>query len=111
MKTLIILAAIAFSVTTMASTHSCGGSNPHWAVTITDTAITTNGVADSITSKAEAVHTSNDWAFVAKTTAGATATVIGGECTNGLYNSIYLRHIIYTTSDGAVLYGCCDERD
>lgn len=111
MKKLIALLTIALSVSAMASTHTCGGSNPSWELTVSDKALVSKTATETLTSKVQAINTSNDYAFVAKTASGATVTVIGGECTNGQYDSIYLRHIIYTTADGKVLYGCCDERD
>lgn len=113
MKSLIILAAMLTSLSTMAGTNVCGGSNPSWEIKITDTALVSkSGVSDALVSKTVAANRTKEWgAFVAKSASGATATVVAGECVDGSYDSIYLRHIVYTTADGKVLYGCCDERD
>jgi len=112
MKTLIILATMALSVSAMAGDHQCGGSNPSWELTIKATSIVTkSGATDSITSRKQAINTKNDSALVVKTASGATATLVGGECTEGVWSDIYSKHIIYTTADGQVLYGCCNLRD
>ncbi len=113
MKKLIVLLSIVMSSSLLASDLSCGGTEPFWDLEIKGSTVTYNGFfADETTTKEEIVSKTNaagladDFAFVIKTP-NATATIVTGECSDGMSDTIYSQHIMYTTAD-SVLYGCCN---
>jgi uncharacterized membrane protein len=114
MKKLIALLALTASVSTMAGDLSCGGTEPFWGLEIKgEKVIFSNPYMESVTTekvtlKQEAANTNSDFAFVLTTESGATATVITGECNDGMSDTIYSKHIIYKNAED-VLYGCCNE--
>lgn len=114
MKKLIALLVLTFSVSSIAGDLSCSGTEPFWGLKIKNGKVVffspNNKIitTEKIISKRDAANTSSDFAFVVTTESSATATVITGECNDGMSDRIYSKHIIYKNNE-YVLYGCCDE--
>lgn len=114
MKKIITLLALTLSVSAMASSDlSCSGTEPFWDLKIVGNTVTFNQLlADDSTTQEEVVSRvdahgyATDFAFVVKTE-NATATIVTGECSDGMSDNVYEKHIMYTTKD-SVLYGCCN---
>lgn len=114
MKKLIVLLSLVMSASAMASTDfSCSGTEPFWDLSIKGNEMSYNLFMSDETTKTEevisrqtAIGVSEDYALVVKT-ATSSATIITGECSDGMSDTIYSNHIIYNSGD-AVLYGCCN---
>ena len=114
MKTIIALLALTLSVSAMAADYSCGGTEPFWDLEIQGNTLTFNKMMDEGTAKPEEIlsrvnahGTGHEFAFVVKTEK-STATIITGECSDGMSDNVYTNHIMLTTGD-QVLYGCCNQ--
>jgi uncharacterized membrane protein len=114
MKTIITFFALSLSISAMAeSDFSCAGTEPFWGLNLIGSEIslttpaTESAVTEAVTSRTNASGTQEDFVFVA-TTATATATILSGECSDGMSDEIYSHHIVYNTGD-LVLYGCCNK--
>ena len=114
MKKLIALLVFTFSVSTMAGDLTCSGTEPFWGLQIKRDKVLFFGpkvkiiTTEKIMSKRDAVNTNSDFAFVVTTESKATATVVTGECNDGMSDKTYSKHIIYKNNE-FVLYGCCEE--
>lgn len=113
MKKLIVLLAMATSFSAMAADLSCGGTEPFWDLEIKGNTVIYNSffeddstTREAIISKTDGAGLAPDFAYVVKT-ANATATIITGECSDGMSDTVYEKHIMYTTAT-SVLYGCCN---
>lgn len=114
MKNLIALLALTLSFSAMAASDlSCGGTEPFWDLKLEGKTVTFNEfmadettTKEEVTSRVDAHGYAPDFAFVVKT-ANATATIVTGECSDGMSDTVYEKHIMYTTKD-SVLYGCCN---
>ncbi|MBC7713267.1 MAG: hypothetical protein H7177_08005 [Rhizobacter sp.] len=115
MKKLIILLSLAMSVSAMAaSDFSCGGTEPFWDLTIKGDTVTYNAVmsddsikTEQVTSRVNAAGTQEDYAVIVKTET-TSSTILAGECSDGMSDTVYSHNIILTTGD-QVLVGCCNQ--
>lgn len=114
MKKLIAFIALTVSISTMAGDLSCVGTEPFWGLKMKRDQIIFSSprikiiTTEKIISKQDAANTNSDFAFVVTTESKATATIVTGQCNDGMSDNIYSKHIIYKNDD-MVLYGCCDE--
>jgi len=115
MKTIIALLALAFSVSSAtASEYECFGTEPFWGAKITDSHISVDNFeskfSEKITSRETAAGVGDEYAFVVKTKK-LSASVITGECNDGMSDNIYSHHIILEGADSfsRPLYGCCNK--
>jgi uncharacterized membrane protein len=115
MKKTIALLAFAFSLTAFAgSDYSCMGTEPFWGLELVGNKVSVNlSLGDdeikteAVVSRIQAAGYSDGVAFVVKT-GSASATIVLGECSDGMSDQVYTNHIVYTKGD-AVLYGCCNQ--
>ncbi|QDK40417.1 hypothetical protein DOM21_02895 [Bacteriovorax stolpii] len=114
MKKTIALMSMLLSLSAMAADYSCSGTEPFWDLKIEGNTVTFNEfMADETTTKEEIISRVDaqglapDFAFVVETK-NAKATIVTGECNDGMSDNIYEKHIMYTTGN-SVLYGCCNE--
>jgi uncharacterized membrane protein len=115
MKKTIALLAFAFSLTAFAgSDYSCMGTEPFWGLELVGNKVSVNfplgddGIeTEAVVSRTEAAGYSEGVAFVVKT-GTASATIVAGECSDGMSDQIYTNHIVYTKGD-SVFYGCCNQ--
>lgn len=110
---LISLLTLAMSASAMAADLSCSGTEPFWDLKIKGNTVVYNGffndettTTEKIISKTDAAGLAEDFAFVIKTP-NASATIVTGECSDGMSETVYEKHIVYKTND-SVLYGCCN---
>ncbi|RPJ74481.1 MAG: hypothetical protein EHM20_10525 [Alphaproteobacteria bacterium] len=114
MKKMIALLALTSSLSSMAaSDYTCSGTEPFWNLKLEGSKMTFSAAMEDesttvneVISRTGAAGMALDFAFVAKTE-DAAATIITGECSDGMSDAIYSNHIVYTTGD-LVLYGCCN---
>lgn len=117
-KKLAILLTFSFAVSAMAeSNYSCGGTEPFWGLTIKGNKMSVSAplgdeaVVEEITSRTSAAGTGEEYVFVAKTQ-NMSATIVTGECSDGMSDEVFSHHIVYTTGssdDIGVYYGCCNK--
>jgi uncharacterized membrane protein len=114
MKKLILLTTFILSFSAMASTdYSCFGTEPFWGLSITGNVMTSelnleneSNKSEEVVSRQTAIGVGLDYVLVVKT-ATASATIVTGECSDGMSDTIYTNHIVYN-SQNTVLYGCCN---
>lgn len=113
MKKMIVILALSCSFTAMANTsYQCFGTEPFWGMELVDNKLvldlfdeTKN--TETVLSRDTAAGMANEFAFIAKTK-NSTATIVTGECSDGMSDNVYSHHVVYT--DGkVVLYGCCNQ--
>lgn len=112
MKKIWILSLLALSFSASAQTeYSCFGTEPFWGLKMNskeiafDIAGENSPKIEKIVSKTSAQGMVETFAFAVKTQ-NSTATIITGECNDGMSDNIYPLHIFYTTGKSA-FYGCC----
>lgn len=115
MKLTFALLALAFTLSSAsASEYSCFGTEPFWGVNITPTEMSFDDVetvkTEKITSRESAAGVGDEFAFVVKSKSYS-ATVIMGECNDGMSDNIYSHHIMFEGADGynRPVYGCCNQ--
>lgn len=115
MKTTIALLALAVTTSSaFASTYECFGTEPFWAAKITSTHISVDNfetqTSAPITYRETAAGVGDEYAFVVKTEKQS-ASVITGECNDGMSDNIYTHHIILEGADSydRPVYGCCNK--
>jgi len=111
-KSLVILSLICSFSAMADSGYKCFGTEPFWGMELTQNKLIfglfpEDRTVEDVLSKEIAQGTGEDYAFVV-TTKNATATVIAGECSDGMSDKIYSHHVVYKNST-ATLYGCCDK--
>ncbi len=113
MKKFIVVLSLVCSFGAMAeSNYKCFGTEPFWAMSITQDKLAfglfdDDTVTEDILSRETAQGTSQDFAFVV-TTKSASATIIAGECSDGMSDNIYSHHVVYKNAS-STLYGCCNQ--
>jgi uncharacterized membrane protein len=115
MKTTIALMALAFSMATAsASEYSCFGTEPFWGAKITDTQISVDNFETTttapITYRETAAGVGDEYAFVVKSEK-LSASIITGECSDGMSENVYTHHVILEGADSysRPFYGCCNK--
>lgn len=114
MKKLIVLMSIILSFSTMAADYSCFGTEPFWGLKLTNESVEFSSPMDdsvateAVASKTNAIGYADDFAFIVKTDKGSLASVTTGECSDGMSDNVYSKHITYVNGDN-VFYGCCNE--
>lgn len=114
MKKMITLLTLAFSLSAMASSdYACGGTEPFWNMKLEGDKITFNAMMEDqysttrdVLARTDAAGMSADFAFVVKAR-NMNATIITGECNDGMSDIVYSKHIVLTFGE-TVLYGCCN---
>ena len=114
MKKFITLLALTLSVSAMADTnYSCFGTEPFWNFSIQGENATFSmgdtSVNEQVASITSAEGTPEDFAFLLTTDRGATASIIAGQCNDGMSDNVYTHNILYKSSEGSVFYGCCNQ--
>lgn len=115
MKKLITILALTLSFSAMSAEYSCFGTEPFWGLKLTETStvfsspIEDTETTEAVTSKTNAIGYADEFAFVVKTDKGSLASVTTGECSDGMSDNVYPKHITYINNDGNVFYGCCRE--
>ena len=113
-KILFILCAflLSFSFQALASTdYSCFGTEPFWGLKLEGSKVSLSFPlgdevkTEQVISRVTAYGVNEDVAFVVKINNGS-ATIIGGECNDGMSDEIYPSHIVFASED-SVYYGCC----
>lgn len=114
MKTTIALLALAFSVSSaFAGEYECFGTEPFWGAKITETHISVDNfesqTSSPITYRETAAGVGDEYAFVVKSEKHS-ASIITGECNDGMSDNIYSHHIILEGADSfnRPVYGCCN---
>lgn len=111
MKKLIVLLVMSLSGSVMATEFSCIGTEPFWGLKITNTHVTLSrenvSKTEPVLSKISAIGATDNFAFVVTSVSG-TATVIRGECSDGMSDKLYSHHTVLK-SGPIVVAGCCDQ--
>lgn len=110
MKKMITILALVLSASAMADIdYACVGKMPSWNFKIAgDTATFSNDKTtktEKIAKRISAVNSILDYAFYVSTASGS-ASILAGECSDGLSDDVYSHQILYKTGD-TVLTGCC----
>lgn len=116
MKSTIALLALAFTMASAtASEYSCFGTEPFWDVKISKTHMSFSDFDDQpkveeIISRETAAGVGDEYAFVVKSKS-LSATVITGECNDGMSDNIYTHHVMVEGGDvfNRPVYGCCNK--
>ncbi len=111
MKKFIALLALTASLSAMATDYKCVGTEPFWSLKITETQMSLDMEdvvrTESVQSKIQAAGMADEFAFVV-TSASGSATVISGECSDGMSDNIYSHHVVVKAGP-MVLAGCCNQ--
>ena len=114
MKTTIALILLTLSASSFASEYECFGTEPFWGAKITKTELSIDDFETQSTSKIMSRETAagvgEDYAFIVRTK-DQTASVIAGECNDGMSDNIYSHHIMIDNVGGRVVYGCCNKAE
>lgn len=92
--------------------YKCFGTEPFWGMELVNNSLVLDlfdetKTSEEVISRETAAGMANEFAFIAKTK-NSSATIVTGECSDGMSDEIYSHHVVYT--DGrAVLYGCCNK--
>lgn len=112
MKKFIAILILTFSFSALAnSNYKCFGTEPFWGMELVNNSLTLDlfdeeKITEEVLSRDTAAGLATEFAFIAKTNKSS-ATIVTGECSDGMSDRIYSHHVVYT--DGkVVLYGCCD---
>ncbi len=114
MKKFIAALSIVLSFSSMAADYSCFGTEPFWGLKITESSIEFSSpiedtvVTEAVESKTNAIGYADEFAFIVKSDKGSLASITTGECSDGMSDNVYPKHITYV-NDGNVFYGCCRE--
>lgn len=110
MKMLFSLTVLLFSLSSMASSFKCVGTEPFWSLEITDKVIRYSDPVSQesykVTQKKSAWGFSENAAFVIKTKYTSAAVTLG-DCSDGMSDELYTYTIVFEKNDG-VLAGCCN---
>lgn len=113
-KIILVLVAVFFSFQTFASADfSCFGTEPFWGLKLEGSKVSLSfplgeeAKTEKVISRITAYGVSEDVAFVVKINNGS-ATIIAGECSDGMSDEIYPFHIVFSSDDN-VFYGCCNK--
>ena len=112
MKKSILALVLALSATAgLASEYSCFGTEPFWGAKITKSELMVddfeNQSSEVITSKNTAIGVGEEYVFVVKTK-NKSMTVVTGECSDGMSDTIYSHHAVLDLGNNKVFYGCCN---
>ncbi len=97
------------------SDYACIGTEPFWSLDIGGNKLSLSlplgdsPMTEEVISRVNAQNTAEDCAFVVKSES-ITATVLTGQCSDGMSDKVYSNHLVFTIGDSA-MYGCCDKVD
>jgi len=113
MKKFIVILSLACSFSAMAdSNYKCFGTEPFWGMELTQNKLILDLFGDSkisedLISRETAQGVGEEYVFVASTKT-ASATIITGECNDGMSDDIFSHHVVYKNAS-TTLYGCCNK--
>ena len=108
MKKFIALLSLTLTFSVMADTNfACLGTEPFWGLTVEGSNATFTSASDATQTTETALITTVAGNTVV-TTESAKATIIAGECNDGMSDNVYSSSIEYKIG-ASTLYGCCNK--
>lgn len=117
MKSLIVLLAMSFTVSAMATDFKCSGTEPFWGMTIEGDKLTYDYPTENnekrtekIVSKKLMAARPEAFGVVAKTKKATATVVLNDQCSDGMSDETYSHSAVLDVKGlSVVMEGCCNE--
>lgn len=117
MKSLLVLLAMTFSVSAMATDYTCSGTEPFWGMSIKGDKLSYEYFGETEVNKTEKILSKKLMAarpeafgVVAKTRKATATIVLNDQCSDGMSDQTYSHSVVLDIKAlPMVLEGCCNE--